>query len=81
MLKLQWCKPYQRNTHFIVLLGVLFMISACSNQALYNIGKSHERQQCLKERGEAYEKCMRAPQKSYGEYEKERETVLKQKKL
>jgi len=67
-------------TQTVLWVGLLSTISACSNQALYDIGQNHERQKCLNERGEAYEKCMRAPQKTYDEYEKERDAILKQDK-
>lgn len=55
---------------------VLLSLAACSNKQLYEIGKNKQKQACLEERGERYQKCMEQPQQTFEDYQEVREGII-----
>lgn len=60
----------------IFALLVAFAATACSNQQLYDAAQHNHEQKCLKQPPAMYQACMAEFDKSYQEYEKERQEVL-----
>lgn len=54
----------------IILLSL--EIAACSNRAIYDNIRIHQRNECLKEPPSRHKECMERANKSYEEYERER---------
>lgn len=63
---------------FIAL--TLCALTACSNKAVYDNIQLNQRNKCLKEPPALYEECIKRTEKSYEEYQREREEALKQRK-
>ncbi len=59
------------------ILFVIFGVAGCSNQALYDNVRSHQRKECLKEPSATYSECIERTNKEYEEYERERQEALK----
>ena len=63
-----------------VLIGVVVvLLSACSNRAMYDTMQQHQRKECLDEQPAAYQECIERTNKSYKEYERERQQQMKDK--
>lgn len=62
-------------TKFLTLLTV-FGIIGCSNKALYDSARLHQRNECAKEPPPAYSDCIERTNKSYEAYERERKEAL-----
>ncbi len=67
-------------TKFIQLLLILVIISACSAKQLYNAGKINREHHCREYVGPEREQCLKElNNKSYEDYQRERQQVLKDK--
>ncbi len=60
----------------LLILLLLLGIAACSNRAIYDNMRIHQRNECLKEPPSRHEECMEHANKSYEEYERERRELL-----
>lgn len=58
------------------ILVLLLLVTACSNRAVYENMHIHQRNECLKVQPSVYEECMEGQNKSYEEYQREREEAL-----
>jgi hypothetical protein len=63
----------------LVIVGAT-LLSACSNRALYETAQNNRRNACLKELPAQAQKCLETVSKSYEEYERERQALLKASK-
>ena len=54
-----------------------FIITSCSNQSIYEAVKYNQTNECGKLPKSAYEECIARYNKSYDEYETERQDLLK----
>lgn len=61
----------------VFLLVLLLVIAGCSNRAVYENLQINQRNKCQQGPQAAYEECMRGVDKSYEEYERERQEHLK----
>ena len=59
--------------HTIICVGLV--LTACSNKAVYDNIRLHERRECLKEASTSYSECIEQTDKSYEEYERERNSL------
>lgn len=66
------------KTVFIAL--ALITLTACSNKAVYNNIQLNQRNKCLKEPPALYDECVKRTEKSYEQYQREREEALKPRK-
>lgn len=57
------------------IIFILFCINACSNKAIYENIRMHQRKECLKEPQSVYEECLESTDKSYEEYDRERREI------
>ena len=71
---------YMRIIRVCCVLLSVWMLSACTQQQLYNSVKSNQRLKCEKEPPSKYEECMQQTQDSYDEYKREREEILEEDK-
>jgi len=55
----------------VVLLNVLVLLSACSNQAIYENLRKHKRQECSKVPHSEFQECLDINSKPYREYKYE----------
>lgn len=62
----------------LTILMVLLGATACSNRAVYENMRIHQRNECLKEPSPRYEECIERENKSYEEYRRERKEALEQ---
>ncbi|WP_438863996.1 hypothetical protein [Neptunicella sp.] len=62
---------------FLILVA-LTQITACSNRAVYENMQQHQRIQCLDELPSVYQECIERTKKSYEEYRRERQEVVKE---
>jgi hypothetical protein len=62
----------------LMILMVLLAVTGCSNRAVYENIRIHQRNECLKELPSRYEECIEPPNKSFEEYQRERKEVLEQ---
>ena len=64
----------------IFFAGVLtaFSLTACSSQGVYEAARQNRLQDCEKYEGSRREQCLAEYQKTYPEYERQREEVLQQ---
>lgn len=58
------------------LLPTVLLLSACSNKAVYDNVKWNNQLECLKLPPAQYDECMERSNKSYEEYESERQETL-----
>lgn len=60
-------------------LLLLAIVAGCSNKQWYETGQNYQRNECIKHaNNEAeYSQCLAAKQKSYKEYKKERDALVK----
>lgn len=56
---------------------MLLLISACGKQAWYESAKSSHAKECRDGPISEYDRCMEGINKSYNEYEKDREELVK----
>ncbi len=61
------------NKFFLVL--VIFIISGCSNKAIYNKLRLDELNKCYKEPPGRYSECIEQTKKTYEVYERERKDL------
>lgn len=59
----------------LFMLGVLFAVSACSHQQVYDALQQGQQVECQKLQGELYQQCMQKYAKPYQQYQQEREQV------
>ena len=60
------------------LLGMsILLLTACSQQQLYDAVQQGQQVECQKLQGEQYQQCMEKFAKSYQQYQQEREQVKK----
>lgn len=59
----------------ILMLLVILSMAGCSNRAIYENIQLNNRNECAKLPPPEYEKCMEDVNKSYDEYEKERQEL------
>lgn len=57
----------------LVLPVIAFLLTACSNQQIYNAVQENRRAECGKPPQSQYEECLRDYDTSYDEYERERQ--------
>ncbi|MEM7563010.1 MAG: hypothetical protein AAF353_08175 [Pseudomonadota bacterium] len=57
---------------------VLFSLSGCSNKAIYDNIQINQRNKCVEEPADDYFDCIDRTRKTYAEYLKEREALLKE---
>jgi len=62
------------NKESILILSL--GLSACSNSAVYENMRIYQRKECLKEPPSRYEECIKQVEKSYTEYQRERDEAL-----
>lgn len=60
-----------------LILIASVLIGACSNQQMYDTIQINQKNDCLKLPQEAYEKCMESVNRSYGQYEAQRQEAIK----
>ncbi len=60
----------------LLILMMLLGIVACSNRAVYENMRMHQRNECLKEPQPSYEECIEGTDQSYEEYQRERKEAL-----
>ena len=60
--------------YFIVIVSLLFF--GCSNKSIYNNVQLNNRQSCQKLPPSQYDECIKQTEKSYDEYERERNEIL-----
>jgi len=53
------------------------MICACSDRQLYTEAQNRERVNCMNLQGDAYKQCLQRTSKSYDQYKRERDELLK----
>ncbi len=63
------------------VLMTLMFISACSNRAVYENIRIHQRNECLKESPPRYDECIGPAKKSFDQYQRERKEVLEQESI
>ena len=63
-----------KNIGFLVLL-LGFLLTACTNEQLYNNARINEKRQCDKLPEPQYEECMESANISYEDYERARKYV------
>jgi hypothetical protein len=70
---------YRYNIMPLILLTVIATVglTACSKQNWYQGGQSSLQAKCMKGPAAEYNDCMKQASESYNEYEKSRETLLK----
>lgn len=61
---------------FLILLFLVFSIAGCSNKAVYDNMRIHQRNECEKQPPPTYSECIERTNKSYEEYERERKEAL-----
>lgn len=59
----------------LIILGIC-VATGCSNKAVYDNLRLHQRNECIKEPLPTYSECIERTNKSYEEYERERKEVL-----
>lgn len=59
-------------------LGIALSLTACSARSTYNSIQISNQNECRRMVGSAYEECMARNSKSYEEYERERQELLKE---
>lgn len=59
-----------------LILAVSLGLTACSNKAVYENIRIHQRNECLKEPLSRYEECLERVNMSYEEYESGRKEIL-----
>lgn len=76
-----WKRLCSQQCFIKLMLGVLATLTlmGCSHKTWYGIGQNHDQQKCLEQRVEPIQECLNAPRKSYEEYKKDREAILKHK--
>lgn len=62
-----------------ISLLVLALFSACGNKAIYDNMQINRKTECATLPPTEYDKCMQSVDKTYSEYERERQEVLKEK--
>lgn len=65
----------------IIALGIaLIVLSACSNKSLYEVGQDYRKSECINnaETAEQHQACLDEKSQTYEEYEKTRQTLIKQ---
>jgi hypothetical protein len=62
---------------FIFLIAGL-LLTGCTSKNLYNSIEGHHRQKCKTQPPPLDQECVEAPQKSYEDYLKEREEILRE---
>lgn len=62
----------------ILIVLSLVLIAGCSNEVIYDSIQANNRQECIKLPPSQYDECMGEANKSYKEYEQEREEVLEE---
>ena len=65
------------NMKMILILLVVFPVAGCSNRAVYENIQINKKNECLALPKSEYEKCMQGVDKSYSEYERDRQEALK----
>ena len=58
------------------ILTILLVVAACSNKAVYENFRIHQRNECLMGPPSGYEECMEGQNKSYEEYQRELKEAL-----
>lgn len=59
-----------------IVFFVLFVVAGCSNKAVYDNIQHNNRQACNRVPPAQYDECMARSDKSYQEYEREREALV-----
>ncbi|GLX78382.1 hypothetical protein tinsulaeT_17220 [Thalassotalea insulae] len=68
------------SNKIIQLLLILLTISACSSKELYDAGKQNRQSYCREYVGPEYEQCLKEiNNKSYEDYQRERQQVINDK--
>lgn len=62
----------------IPLLLVLLILTGCSNRSIYENIQANNRMECSKLPPSQYDECVENANKSFDEYEREREEILRQ---
>lgn len=62
----------------ILVLVSVFLMSACSNKAVYDDLQINKRRHCLTLPSDEYDDCMAETNKPYNEYERERREALEE---
>lgn len=64
----------------LVLLSITF--TGCTSKDLYQVGQDYKKSECIKNAGSGsqHNDCLSSEKKSYEQYEKEREQVMKENK-
>ncbi|WP_201022630.1 hypothetical protein [Thiomicrospira sp. XS5] len=62
----------------LLILTNLFILAGCSHQAVYDNIQHNNRNSCYKKPPSQYDACMKAANKPYDQYEREREEVSAQ---
>ena len=61
---------------YLLIIFALLSLAGCSNRAVYENLQTNKRHGCLKVPQPDYEKCMEGMDKSYQQYEQERQEAL-----
>lgn len=59
----------------LLVLIVLLGVTACSNRAVYENVRLHQRNECLQEPAPRYEECLERVNKPYNDYKRERKAM------
>lgn len=62
--------------HKFLIMAAILSIAGCSNKAVYDNIQINNRTECNKAPPAQYEECMERANKSYEEYEREREVIV-----
>lgn len=60
----------------LLVFSIIFLVAGCSNKAVYENLQHNQRLHCEQLPISEYERCMRDAEKSYEQYEKERQEYL-----
>lgn len=60
----------------LLIITVLLGLAGCSNRAVYENMRIHERNECFKEPPSLYEECLERVNKPFDRYERERKELL-----
>ena len=77
MIFSQTSREGNKTVHKILMVCVVFSIAGCSNKAVYDNIQHNNRQECRSVPPAQYEECIERSNKSYDEYQREREAITK----
>lgn len=61
----------------VLIMGLLIVVAGCSNRAVYENIQMNKKHECQQVPLSEYDRCMEGVEKSYDEYERERQEYLK----